>query len=108
MGCPRLANERTRAPSGSSSSLLAGTLEAATTWPSLLISGAATARVLLRVDDDPGVRRLSELVLKTAGYIVTVAENGIQALEMMDRRRPRPSFWTCRWQSWMDGPIPEA
>jgi CheY-like chemotaxis protein len=44
---------------------------------------------ILVVDDDPGVRRLSELVLKSAGYEVRSAENGLQALEMMEQETPR-------------------
>ena len=39
---------------------------------------------VLVVDDDPAVRRLSSLVLRTAGYEVRSAENGRDALLVLE------------------------
>ena len=43
---------------------------------------------ILIVDDEPQVLRLLELSLEQAGYKVTTAENGQQALECADRDKP--------------------
>ena len=40
---------------------------------------------ILVVDDDKNTRRLMQAVLQADGYAVTTAENGAQALEVMDR-----------------------
>jgi DNA-binding response OmpR family regulator len=43
---------------------------------------------ILVVDDDPGVLRMSRLILATAGYEVQVACNGLEALENVARSKP--------------------
>jgi CheY-like chemotaxis protein len=43
---------------------------------------------ILVVDDDAGVRHLSELALRMAGYRVEVAGNGVQALELVNQEKP--------------------
>jgi DNA-binding response OmpR family regulator len=40
---------------------------------------------ILVVDDDKNTRRLMQAVLQADGYAVTTAENGVEALEVMDR-----------------------
>jgi EAL domain-containing protein (putative c-di-GMP-specific phosphodiesterase class I) len=47
---------------------------------------AQRARVLV-VDDDDGLRRACSRVLERAGFEVSIATNGEQALELMDRNR---------------------
>lgn len=42
---------------------------------------------LLVVDDDPPIRRLLERVAKRAGFDVDSAKDGVQALEMLARKR---------------------
>ena len=43
------------------------------------------------VDDDKSVRELFTYALEFAGYVVTTAENGLAALNLL-RRDPRPSL----------------
>lgn len=43
---------------------------------------------ILVVDDDTGIRRLVEVVLKSEGYAVELAADGRAALEAISRRRP--------------------
>ena len=43
---------------------------------------------VLIVDDDEAVRRLLELLLKTAGYDTVTATNGVEGLEQMRRQLP--------------------
>jgi two-component system, OmpR family, response regulator MprA len=43
---------------------------------------------ILVVDDDPGILRLSAMALSIAGYRVTSAADGMQALEAIERSRP--------------------
>jgi len=38
---------------------------------------------ILVVDDDPGVREVVRSMLETEGYIVSIAENGREALELL-------------------------
>ncbi|MGZ7078952.1 MAG: response regulator, partial [Thermoanaerobaculia bacterium] len=42
---------------------------------------------LLVVDDDDAIRRLLERVALRAGFDVDAAKDGVEALEMMQRRR---------------------
>ena len=42
------------------------------------------ASPVLVVDDDPGVRRIAEAFLKDAGYEVTTAQSGTEAITMLD------------------------
>jgi CheY-like chemotaxis protein len=44
--------------------------------------GTATYRILV-VDDDPGLMRLVSAILRSAGYVVTTAADGSEALETM-------------------------
>ena len=43
---------------------------------------------VLAVDDEANVRRLLQLILQRAGYRVTVASDGEEALEMVKKDRP--------------------
>lgn len=48
----------------------------------------ATPAHILLVDDDPGIRKHLSLILKTAGFIVKVASDGEEALELVKTTRP--------------------
>ncbi len=48
-------------------------------------SDAAEGRVVLMIDDEPGVRRAMGYLLESAGYRVKVADCGIAGLEMADQ-----------------------
>ena len=43
---------------------------------------------ILVVDDDPGVRQLTQILLKTEGYEVKVAGNGVEGLEVIRAVHP--------------------
>jgi CheY-like chemotaxis protein len=49
-------------------------------------------RPVLVVDDDPDIRETLRFVLEDAGYPVYSAENGREALEILDRTRPEPGL----------------
>lgn len=51
-------------------------------------AAAAGARRVLVVEDEPAIRRLLELHLSRAGYAVTMAGDGMEALETISRERP--------------------
>ena len=40
------------------------------------------------VEDDEDVREMLKMTLEGRGYVVELAENGVAALEALDRRRP--------------------
>lgn len=42
---------------------------------------------IMAVDDSPSVRKLLEFSLKAKGYLVTTAENGQEALEVLDQEK---------------------
>jgi len=44
--------------------------------------------VILLVEDDEDVREMLKLTLEMSGYAVDVANNGVAALEAVDRHRP--------------------
>lgn len=44
--------------------------------------------LILAVDDEPGILRLIKLELSTQGFRVVTAENGQQALDMVEEHRP--------------------
>ncbi|MGH9847221.1 MAG: response regulator [Blastocatellia bacterium] len=46
------------------------------------------AKKVLLVDDDKEFRTVAAIVLETAGYAVTQAEDGFSALEILRRERP--------------------
>src|SRR5512138_145163 len=46
------------------------------------------SRLLLIVEDIPGIRELLELTLRFKSYDVMAAQNGREALEMLRKRRP--------------------
>jgi two-component system, OmpR family, alkaline phosphatase synthesis response regulator PhoP len=46
------------------------------------------AKHILAVDDERHIRRLVEVNLQRAGYHVTTAEDGVEALERIRRERP--------------------
>lgn len=48
---------------------------------------ALTPHILV-VDDDPGLRDLYTCILAGAGYEVTLAANGLEALDLITQRRP--------------------
>ena len=48
----------------------------------------ALGKLILVVDDDPGIRELLELALNDEGYTVLVAGNGREALEHLGRHQP--------------------
>lgn len=43
---------------------------------------------VLVVDDEPAIRNLERLILKSAGYNVLTASNGAEALEVLERNHP--------------------
>lgn len=43
---------------------------------------------ILVIDDDPSVRNLAQLVLKTEGFEVHVASNGLEGLEKIEATHP--------------------
>ncbi len=43
---------------------------------------------VLVVDDEPAIRNLERLILKSAGYQVLTASNGAEALELLERSHP--------------------
>ena len=43
---------------------------------------AATGQRIMVVDDDPGIRRALQILLSRAGYRVTQAQNGVEALRL--------------------------
>lgn len=45
-------------------------------------------RSILVVDDDPGLQLTIQSVLEDEGYAVTVAGDGIEALDVLSRQRP--------------------
>jgi signal transduction histidine kinase/DNA-binding response OmpR family regulator len=47
---------------------------------------------VLVVDDDPLIRMLTRKMLEKEGWAVTEAENGVEALKMMERERPSLIF----------------
>jgi two-component system CheB/CheR fusion protein len=54
--------------------------------------GGHGAGTILVVDDDPDVRELLQLLLEGEGYHVTVAADGIAALELVARAKVRPDL----------------
>ena len=58
---------------------------------------------LLLVDDDPDIRLVARMALKRAGFAVSIAEDGQQALEAV--RTDRPDVILLDWMMpEMDGP----
>ena len=53
-----------------------------------LAAGEGGGERLLVVDDDPFIARLLEIELAAAGYVVRVANDGQQALEMSATSHP--------------------
>lgn len=47
---------------------------------------------MLVVDDDPDIREMLRLVLEAAGYLVYLAENGKETLELLAETEPLPSL----------------
>jgi CheY-like chemotaxis protein len=47
---------------------------------------------VLVIDDDPAIRKLTRSMLEKAGWSVSEAGNGVEALESMERERPRLIF----------------
>ena len=45
------------------------------------------SHMILIAEDDPDIRALLELYLKSSGYQVQTAANGIQALEILRRQK---------------------
>ena len=43
---------------------------------------------ILVVDDDPGIRQMTQILLKTEGYEVRVASNGVEGLEVIQEVHP--------------------
>jgi CheY-like chemotaxis protein len=64
------------------------TIESATSSPSRTEIQAARGAHILLVDDDSDVRWIIAQDLKEMGYIVTEADSGRAALEILDRREP--------------------
>jgi DNA-binding response OmpR family regulator len=61
------------------------------------------AMKLLLVDDDPAIRLIAKVALKRAGFAVTLANDGGEALEMV--RTDRPEVILLDWMMPdMDGP----
>src|SRR4051812_7505102 len=50
--------------------------------------GAAAAHVLI-VDDDPDIVAVIRMTLDDEGYSIATANNGVQALERVQERRPQ-------------------
>jgi CheY-like chemotaxis protein len=51
-------------------------------------AGAGAPATILVVDDDPAMRRLISIVLSQAGYRVTEAGDGLEALASVERQPP--------------------
>jgi CheY-like chemotaxis protein len=47
-----------------------------------------TMNCILVVDDDPAVRQLAQIILRTEGYDVRAASNGLEALEEIQEAQP--------------------
>jgi|ERR1700731_3494513 len=58
-------------------------------------------RVLI-VDDDPGIRNIAAMVLQINNYDVEAAENGIEAVSVLKRQKPRVMISDLR-MPYMDG-----
>jgi CheY-like chemotaxis protein len=58
-------------------------------------------RVLI-VDDDPGIRNIAAMVLQINNYDVEAAENGIEAISVLKRKRPHVMISDLR-MPYMDG-----
>jgi len=43
---------------------------------------------VLVVDDEPAIRNLERVILKSAGYQVLTAANGVEALDLLERNHP--------------------
>ncbi len=43
---------------------------------------------IMVVDDDPNTRQLLHFILTNAGYAVTDAQDGLEALEKLEKKRP--------------------
>ncbi len=43
---------------------------------------------ILVVDDEPGIRELTQMILENKGYHVITAENGVEALQKAERETP--------------------
>jgi CheY-like chemotaxis protein len=50
--------------------------------------GAEAPPLVLLADDDPMIRELVSRILEDAGYRVLTAEDGVEALELIQERRP--------------------
>jgi CheY-like chemotaxis protein len=59
-------------------------------------------RLVLVVDDDPGIRESMTDLLHTKGYSVLQAENGQRALDILKKIRTSHVWWCWIWQcrSW--------
>ena len=61
------------------------------------------ARRILVVDDDPDLRRISQITLQAAGMEVTAAPSGSEALRMLETLRPDAILLDVMMPG-MDGP----
>lgn len=51
----------------------------------MAVAGPEPQRVILVVEDEPGIRGALELLLGLEGFTVVTASNGVQALEVLSR-----------------------
>jgi DNA-binding NtrC family response regulator len=59
------------------------------------------SKCILVVEDQEDNRQILRDLLGNAGYELTEAENGEEAIAAVARRRPDSSSWTSNCRSWM-------
>jgi len=57
---------------------------------------------VLTVDDDPGIRNITTMLLQVNNYDVSAVENGIEALSVLRNQRPHVMISDIR-MPYMDG-----
>lgn len=57
-------------------------------WQRSVPYGCSAMECVLVVDDEPAIRNLERAILRSAGYEVVTAANGVEALRVLEQRCP--------------------